>query len=649
MAVVSLCLPGGIGAWLLARKRHFLRNGVWPPLSLPPPRCKSHGIMPIRRLPSHLVDRIAAGEVVERPASVVKELVENSLDAGARRIEVTIIGDGQQRIQVVDDGLGMTPAEMRLAVERHATSKLPGDDLLAISSFGFRGEALPAIASVADFALESRPPGADQGWRLQLAGGAVLFDGPAGLPGGTRITVDHLFARVPARAKFLKSERTEVQAVVDVVRRLAMAHPEVAFRLVADGNLLMEANKADGSGVAGLAQRVLALLPAGADMVPVDFRRDDLEIGGLAGLPSASRATSERQYLFVNGRPVKDRLLVGALRGAYTDRLPAGRHAMAALFLTLSPAMVDVNVHPAKAEVRFAEPARIRASLIVAIREALEAGGIRPSAASSAALAKALDPARTQLHLAMPARPLPPVASAPTAAASPGVAEPAAAFVSTIPLQMAATSAEPPAAVALGGGPLGVARGQIANTYIIAESADALVLVDQHAAHERLVLEAMRGRAGPLAVQPLLIAETVTLDRASCARLEAAAPHLLAMGVEIERFGDDSMVVRSLPALLGHPDCRRLLSDIVDELDAALTPDNDGAPAAEAVARRLDQLAATIACHGSVRAGRALGLAEMNALLRQMEAVPASGTCNHGRPTFLRLDKADLERLFHRR
>ena len=592
--------------------------------------------MPIRRLPSHLVDRIAAGEVVERPASVVKELVENSLDAGSRRIEVVLAGDGRDRIQVIDDGHGMTPAEMRLAIERHATSKLPGDDLLAIASFGFRGEALPAIASVADFTLESRPAGAGQGWRLHLSGGGIGFDGPAGLPPGTRITVDHLFARVPARAKFLKSPRTEVQAVADTLRRLAMAHPAVAFRLVADGRTLLEALPAPQAGISALAARVLALLPAGADMVAVDFSREDLAIGGLAGLPAASRATSEHQYLFVNGRPVKDRLLVGALRGAYADRLPAGRHAMAALFISLPAAMVDVNVHPAKTEVRFAEPARIRASLIVAVRAALDAAGIRPVAAASIDLARAFTPPAIPAGEQSAAFPVGPAVVAEMLTHFEPVGRPAA--------DAAMAPAEPPVSAF----PLGVARGQIANTYIVAESADALVLVDQHAAHERLVLEAMRGRTAGLAVQPLLIPEPVTLDAAACERLDAAAPELLAMGVEVERFGPDAMLVRSLPAALGRPDLRRLLADLADELA------EDGAgesqlPPGHALARRLDHIAATIACHGSVRAGRALSVAEMNALLRQMEAVPASGTCNHGRPTFLRLDKDELELLIHRR
>ena len=585
--------------------------------------------MPIRRLPSHLVDRIAAGEVVERPASVVKELVENSLDAGAARIEVHVSGDGTQRLLVIDDGHGMSPDQMRLAIERHATSKLPDDDLLAIHSFGFRGEALPAIASVARFTLESRPAGAETGWRLQLDGGELLFDGPAGLAPGTRIAVEGLFSRVPARAKFLKSPRTEIAAIQDVLRRLAMAHPHVAFRLLQEGRRLLDVAAEAGAGVPALARRVQSLLADGADMVPVDFDRPDLAIGGLAGLPAASRATSEHQYLFVNGRPVKDRQLVGALRGAYADRLPAGRHAVAALFLTLPTHDVDVNVHPAKTEVRFRDPARIRASLISAIRASLEQAGIRPVQAAGQALAAAFaapHPAPAQLPLAPAIAPM--LAEAALAWAPPQGRSP----------EPLAAVPPPPA----GAYPLGLARGQVANAYIVAESADALVLVDQHAAHERLVLEAMRGRAGGTPQsQPLLVPEAVALDEQAADALEAAAPALLELGLELERFGPDTILVRALPAALGTPPLKPLLTDLADELSGGEGP--------RALVSRLDHIAATIACHGSVRAGRPLTLADMNALLRQMEAVPASGTCNHGRPTFLKLTKADLEKLFHRR
>ncbi len=623
--------------------------------------CETINAMLIRRLPSHLVDRIAAGEVVERPASVVKELVENSLDAGAGRVEIHLTGDAAtgsawSRIQIIDDGHGMAPEEMRLAIERHATSKLPGEDLLAIASFGFRGEALPAIASVSRFTLESRPrtAAAQGGWKLLLDGGEILFDGPAGMAPGTRITVDDLFGRVPARAKFLKAARTEVAAVADAVRRLAMAHPHVAFRLTHDGRRLIDVAAEPGEGVPPLARRVQALLPAGADMVPVDFCRNDLLVGGLAGLPAASRATSEQQYLFVNGRPVRDRLLVGALRGAYAERLPSGRHALAALFITLPPEEVDVNVHPAKTEVRFRDPARIRGSLISAVRQALETAGIRPVHAASVALAHAFSsdasfPAHhafsSDPFFASSLMPAPPAHASIPGTAQPRLSEPSLAWAAPAGRAPDAPLAAMPGPVPTTADdfPLGVARGQVGNAFIVAETADALVLVDQHAAHERLVMEAMRGRAGDAApaAQPLLIPETVALDSLSCDRLEAAAPLLAGLGLEVERFGPDAMLVRAVPAVLGKPDVTALLNDLADELGEG------GGP--QALTSRLDHVAATIACHGSVRAGRALSLPEMNALLRQMEAVPASGTCNHGRPTFIRLGKADLERLFGRR
>ncbi len=561
--------------------------------------------MSIRRLPNHLVDRIAAGEVVERPASVVKELVENSLDAQAKRIEVRLSGAAGRQLQVLDDGFGMTPADMRLAIERHATSKLDSDDLLAIHSFGFRGEALPAIASVSRFRLESRPDGAQSGWGLMLDGGELVFDGPAGLPPGTRVTVDDLFARVPARAKFLKSARTEVQAVADVVRRLAMAHPGVGFRLLVDDRRVIDVPAEAAAGVAGLADRVRRLLPGGADTVAVDFQRADLVIGGLAGLPAASRSTAQQQYLFVNGRPVRDRQLVGALRGAYAGRLPAGRHALAALFVELPVQDVDVNVHPAKAEVRFREPARIRGSLITAVREALAAAGVQPVAAASLSLAEALQ--RQAATESGPAAPAAAQAPLPAVALSPQVvpqqpqqghfhaAEPMADWTPDWAVQgrpadapLLAPPAPAPAPAPGGEYPLGLARGQVANTYIVAETADALVLVDQHAAHERLVLEAMRGRAGdrPLA-QALLVPVDVTLDAMACDQIDAARELLAELGLELERFGPDSMLVRSVPAALGQPDLTALLRDIADDLAETERPDS--------LTDALEHLAATLA------------------------------------------------------
>lgn len=587
----------------------------------------------IRRLPTHLIDRIAAGEVVERPASVVKELVENSLDAGATRIEVAVTAGGVGSILVSDNGSGMTPEAMRMAVERHATSKLPGGDLLAISSFGFRGEALPAIASVSRFTLSSRPADSGDGWLLRIDAGEFLADEPAALPPGTRIMVEDLFGKVPARRKFLKAERTEVAAIVDTMRRLAMANPEVHFSLTHDGRTLLATGTEIEGGIPGLAARATRLLPAGSDMIAVDFVRDDLTIGGMIGLPAASRGISDHQYLFVNGRPVKDRMLAGVLRGAYADRLPRDRHAVAALFLDLPAQDVDVNVHPAKTEVRFRDSARIRGSLISAIRAALDGAGIRVPVSAEKALAEAFTTGAAAVD-----KPLPPVAMT--------LAEPV--FTYAAPIQEKASNAPISAPSPIQDMPekefpLGVARGQIANTFIVAEAADGLILVDQHAAHERLVLEALRvARNGEApASQRLLIPEVIELDVVACDQLEHWSSMLADQGLELERFGEKAILVRALPAALGKPDVQALIRDLADDLIAHESP--------LSLTDKVEHVAATIACHGSVRAGRSLSLAEMNALLRQMEQVPASGTCNHGRPTFIKLGSLELQKLFGRR
>ena len=595
----------------------------------------------IRRLPPHLVDRIAAGEVVERPASAVKELLENALDAGATRVRVDVGAAGLGHILVEDDGFGMDPADMALAVERHATSKLADEELLAIASFGFRGEALAALASVSRLTLESRPRGAQTGWRLVVDGGARQEAGPAALGPGTRVRIDGLFARVPARLKFLKSERTEVAAIVDQVRRLALATPGVAFRLVHDGRVLLDVEaEAGDDGPAALLARVRALLPDADDMVPVDLARGEMRLGGLAGLPAAARATGAHQYLFVNRRPVRDRQLAGALRGAYRDRLAHDRHAAAVLFLDLPFALVDVNVHPAKTEVRFRAPEEVRGLIVLGVRRALDAAGLVPAPSAAAALAAAFMPA-----VAAPATG--PAGMGGVAEAMAGFARPAATDPMAFPAlalppagrPLAGAAAPAPEAAAF---PLGVARAQVAGTYIVAEAEDALVLVDQHAAHERLVLEAMRGaRAGAMVeAQPLLLPVAVALAPEAADRVEAAAPLLARLGLDVERMDGASVMVRSLPAPLAGADAGALVRDLADELLA------DDRPAS--LEARLDRVLATMACHGSVRAGRALGIAEMNALLRAMEACPASATCNHGRPTVIRLAKGDLARLFGR-
>ncbi|WP_426267204.1 DNA mismatch repair endonuclease MutL [Sphingomonas sp. LHG3443-2] len=586
--------------------------------------------MSIRRLPSNLVDRIAAGEVVERPASALKELVENSLDAGASTVSIRLSAGGTALVEVTDDGFGMSPADMALAIERHATSKLPDDRIEAVASFGFRGEALPSIASVAHFTLESRERGSD-GWRLEIDHGVRAGEGPAALPPGTRVRVDGLFERVPARRKFLRSHRAEYSACLDVVRRLAMARPDVAFTLEHDGRRVLSVQPA------ALPTRVAELLDPGlADHgLPIDLQRGDLALGGVVSLPTFTRGAADQQFLFVNRRPVKDRLLVGALRAAYQDLIARDRAPIVALFLDLPGSEVDINVHPAKTEVRFADPQGVRGLIVGGLRSALDQAGHR-----SAARLQAAAPVRwtsefdTQPYVPPPswdpARP-------PHGQAPASVAEAHALFTAA-----PAARAEP-AAAPVGDHPLGVARGQVAGTYIVAEAEDGLVIVDQHAAHERLVLERLKRGAGNggVAVQALLLPQVVELDEPEADRIEEAAAELLHYGLDVERFGPSAILVRGTPAPLGQLDTAGLVRDLAAEI-AEL-----GGP--QALKSRLDLLAATFACHHSVRAGRVLSVAEMNALLREMEVTPHSGHCNHGRPTWVKLSMPDVERLFGRK
>ena len=589
--------------------------------------------MSIRRLPEHLINRIAAGEVVERPASALKELVENAIDAGATRISVTLGDGGLASVEVADDGCGMTPAEMALALERHATSKLPDDAIEAVETLGFRGEALPSIASVARLTIESRVKGAD-GWRRVVDNGVVAAEGPAALPPGTRVRMEALFERVPARRKFLRSARSEYAACVDVVKRLAMARPEIGFTLEHDGRRVLSVppGESEPQRVAALTDRELA-----GNSVVLDHVRGEVRLEGVAGLPTFNRGVADHQYLFVNGRPVRDRLLVGAVRGAYQEMLARDRHPVVALFITLPGSEVDVNVHPAKTEVRFREPALIRGLIVGGLRAALDAAGHRsvqrPAADALAAWQSGpLAPSTPALPLPVEQRQYgvwdsrPAFSHAPTAPAPQGRAE-------------VAISA-PPVAVEH---PLGVARGQVAATYIVAEAEDGLVLVDQHAAHERLVLERMRRAMadGGVASQALLLPEVVELDETGCDRLDARLEELAAMGLELDRFGPRAMLVRAVPAMLGRTDVRGLVTDLADDLaayDEALS-----------LREKLDHVASTMACHGSVRAGRILSVAEMNALLREMEITPHSGQCNHGRPTWVKLGHGDIEKLFGRK
>ena len=609
--------------------------------------------MSIRRLPEHLVNRIAAGEVVERPASALKELVENAIDSGASRIAVSLSGGGIERIEVTDDGCGMSPADMALALERHATSKLPDDAIEHVSTLGFRGEALPSIASVARLTVESRVRGAD-GWSLTVDNGKLTGEGPAALPPGTRIRVEGLFERVPARRKFLRSDRSEYAACIDVVKRLAMARPDIGFTVESEGRRTLHVQPGENRPA-----RVAALTDRGLheNSIAVDYVRGPARLGGVAGLPTFNRGVADHQFLFVNGRPVKDRLLIGAVRAAYQDLLARDRHPILALFIDLPGEEVDVNVHPAKTEVRFRDPSGIRGLIVGGLRHALDEAGHRSAQRPSAAALGNWQPGgdvapspnlfRHSRESGNPASSFFTPAFFPNAEGGTpafagvtdgGVADTRSDF---LPQARAETAEAPPPNAA--SFPLGVARGQVAATYIVAEAEDGLVLVDQHAAHERLVLERMRRAManGGVARQALLLPEVVELDESACDRLEARAPELAEMGLELERFGARAVLVRATPALLGAGDVKGLVTDLADELaafDEALS-----------LKEKLDHVAATMACHGSVRAGRILSVAEMNALLREMEVTPHSGQCNHGRPTWVKLAHGDIEKLFGRK
>jgi len=579
--------------------------------------------MSIRRLPPELVNRIAAGEVVERPASALKELVENALDAGATQVAVRLSAGGLELIEVTDDGCGMAPDEMRLALERHATSKLPDDSIDRITSFGFRGEALPSIASVARLRIESRVRGAD-GWLIDVDHGEPAGEGPAALPPGTRIAIQGLFDKVPARRKFLRSPRSEYSACLDAVKRLALARSDIGFSLDHDGRRILTLQPTDAPA------RVAALLAHELDRhgVGIDCVRDGVRLTGVISLPTFNRGVADQQYLFVNSRPVKDRLLVGALRAAYRDLIARDRHPIAALFLEIPLEDVDVNVHPAKTEVRFRDPSSIRGLIIGGLRRALDEESQRSAAREQAA-------APVMWTSSQSYTPEPGLELGTTV-----LREVQRAFA---PVHFAPLGRAEPAVEPVTSHPLGVARGQIAATYIVAEAEDGLVIVDQHAAHERLVLERMRAarEGGAVERQALLIPEVVELDEPDCDRFEGAIPELAEMGLELERFGPSAILVRSVPAALGKTDIPALVADLaaeIAELGGALS-----------LRDKLDHVAATIACHGSVRAGRVLSVAEMNALLREMEVTPRSGQCNHGRPTWVKLGHGEIEKLFGRR
>ncbi len=612
----------------------------------------------INRLPEQTVNRIAAGEVVERPASVIKELVENAIDAGARQIDIRYEDGGRSLIVVSDDGHGMSPDDMPIALERHATSKLPATvtgpvDLLNINSLGFRGEALPSIASVSRLSMISQTTDSREAAEIRVDGGSSSGVRPAprlgghGLGSGTRIEVRDLFYATPARLKFLKSERSETMAISDIVKRIAMANPTVGFTsgTAARTSLKLAAKSEDDDG---RLERLAAVLGEafGFNAVPVDQTRDEIRLSGFAGLPTYSRGNAQHQFLFVNGRPVKDRLLLGAVRGAYQDFLARDRHPVLALYLDVPPELVDVNVHPAKTEVRFRAPGVVRGLIVSALRHALAEAGHR---ASTTVSDYALGRIQTQNHAhryqqsyAPTQRGAPPPGMQPLIdgqSARVEAHEAPMTFGGPVPSPMDQVVPQAPSQDY----PLGLARAQLHETYVVAQTADGIVIVDQHAAHERLVYErmkrAMEGRG--VERQAMLIPDIVELGEMDAARVLARADELSEMGLIIEPFGVGAVLVRETPALLGKLDAQGLLRDLADDLseyDEALS-----------LKERFEHVCGTMACHGSVRAGRILTGPEMNALLREMEATPHSGQCNHGRPTYVELKLADIERLFGRR
>jgi DNA mismatch repair protein MutL len=597
----------------------------------------------LRRLPLNLVNQIAAGEVVERPASAVKELVENAIDAGARRIAVTLKEGGRTFLAVVDDGGGMDRQELVLAVERHCTSKLPDDDLSDIRTLGFRGEALPSIASVSRFTITSRlhpeRPGADTAWSLQIDGGTKGEPRPAAHPPGTRVEVRDLFFATPARLKFLKEPRTESSHVADAMRRLAMAHPAIGFRLESEERALFDLPAANPSLLdrpdAARLERLAAIM--GRDFadnsVAIDANREGFRLTGFAGLPTLNRPTSQHQYLFVNGRPVRDKLLAGAVRGAYQDFLARDRNPMVALFLDAPPEMVDVNVHPAKTEVRFRDAGIVRGLIVGALRTALSAAGHRASTTVSDA---ALGAFRPHTGYSMPL----PMGNRYGSSLPRGLAEAAMQFMAPPSVR---TEEPSPVNGEASHYPLGVARAQLHETYIVAQTDGGVVIVDQHAAHERLLHEKLKNQLEAEGVkrQALLLPEVVDVGEDGARRLTQRAAELADMGLVLEPFGLGAVVVREMPALLGEADIQGLVRDLADEL--AEMGDH------LSLKEKVEEVCGTLACHTSVRAGRRLTVDEMNALLRQMEATPHSGQCNHGRPTYVELKLADIERLFGRR
>lgn len=613
--------------------------------------------MAIRILPDTLVNQIAAGEVIERPASVVKELVENAIDAGASSIEITLVDGGKSLIAVADNGKGMAREDLELAVERHATSKLPDDDLFHIGYLGFRGEALPSIASVARLSVTSRSRQAENGWRMEVNGGVKQSPVPAASAAGTRVEVRDLFYAAPARLKFLKTAAGEVTQCVDIVNRIALANPQISFYLIDGQKKKISLNACQGELFDARLKRLSDVMGRefGENSLLINAERDHLRISGYVSLPTYNKANSLSQYLFVNNRPVRDKLLLGAVKGAYQGVLEIGRYPLCALFFDVDPDYVDVNVHPTKAEVRFFDGAAVRGLLVSAIRNALTAGSQQTAAPANleSFLQDSLENASLTAPLLMsddkeeaaflndchqPApsafrRTLPPLPSRPRTAALPELER-----------KFSVRAEEDDnSRYADADGVLGQAKAQFHNTYIISQTEDSIVLIDQHAAHERIVMEKMKkalNEGRKPATQMLLIPEIVELDACDKQRLLENAENLDQLGLSVEEFGPSAVIVREIPALIKDCDTQKLVHDLAEQIaewgsDFALT-------------EKLNHIVATMACHGSVRAGRSLNLAEMNHLLREMEQTPNSGQCNHGRPTYIELKLKDIDKLFHR-
>ncbi|CAN7608799.1 DNA mismatch repair endonuclease MutL [Mesorhizobium sp. LjRoot246] len=629
--------------------------------------------MPIRQLSETMINQIAAGEVIERPASVVKELVENALDAGASRVEIVTAGSGLNLIRVTDDGAGIPEPELVLAIARHCTSKL-AEDINDIRSLGFRGEALPSIGSVSRLSIRSRTAAGDNAAEIGIEGGRVLPVRPAAANRGTTVEVRDLFFATPARLKFMKGERAESSATSDVVKRIAIAFPAVRFTLAGSDRSTLELPATDDSA-AGSLRRIAQVMGAEFpdNSIAIEAMREGVHLTGHVSIPSFTRANALQQYAYVNGRPVRDKLIAGAIRGAFADVLPRDRHAVTVLFLTLDPAIVDVNVHPAKADVRFRDPGLVRGLIVGSIRQALADSGIRAATTGAAGMMAAFRPGAASYGHGGPANGHRSYdaayhASGPTGfdpARSPqrpldmhfegggfegagfeqrGFREHEQAAFDAGPLASADTRAgQDEAAETLLGAVLGAARAQVHENYIVAQTRDSLVIVDQHAAHERLVYEALKNalHSRPVPSQMLLLPEIIDLPEEDAERLALHSETLARFGLGIERFGPGAVAVRETPSMLGETNVQQLVRDLADEI-----ADND---TVDTLKERLDKIAATMACHGSVRSGRLLKAEEMNALLRQMEATPGSGTCNHGRPTYIELKLADIERLFGRR